>query len=399
MIKGFRFKKNERGYSNKAFIFMRKTIIPATRYVFNPRITNRHNMPLTGPCFIYGNHSNYFDPFILNLGMVQEPTAGVMTRDQFHKTLPRIFMDSIGIVPTSKYVPEPGIIRSVIKMIEQRRMIVIFPEGGRRWDGKPKPLIETTLKLFWKMGIPVHPVQIHGSHLGWPRWADKYRRGSVELRFMNPLNASDYDDYDSFAKTCRELISFDEYYPPEDAYPKSCSKPAAGIQRFLYRCPDTGVNGAIYSPDGVHVYSRESALSYQMNVNSRLIGQDGETVSIIDLHEKINSMPMAFKRPETGVVLEKPGSQIYMVDDEHQLVKLDRAYVELFTNRLLISMGSQTFDLGLDEIRYISVEQNHKLTVTTSDLTLQIDLKGKSALQWQKYIDRLKMGEQPVKSL
>src|SRR5690625_6903733 len=86
-------------------------------------------MPLTGPCFIYGNHSNYFDPFMINVGMTHEPTAGVMTRDQFHKPLPRIFMDSIGIVPTSKYVPEPGIVREVIRMIDQRRMIVIFPRS------------------------------------------------------------------------------------------------------------------------------------------------------------------------------------------------------------------------------------------------------------------------------
>jgi 1-acyl-sn-glycerol-3-phosphate acyltransferase len=399
MIKGFRFKKNDRGYSDKTFVFMRNTIIPTTKYLFNPRITNRQNMPLTGPCFIYGNHSNYFDPFILNLGMVREPTAGVMTRDQFHKTIPRIFMDSIGIVPTSKYVPEPGIIRSVIRMIDQRRMIVIFPEGGRRWDGKPKPLIETTLKLFWKMGIPVHPVQIHGSHLHWPRWADNYRRGSVEMRFMDPVHASDFDNYDTFAEHCREMISFDEYYPPEDAYPKSCKKPASGIHRLLYRCPETGSDGAVFSPDGEYVFSRATGFRYKMNINSRLIDPKGNVFSVIELFDKINRMPMVSVRHSDNVILENSGSQIYKVDEEHQLVKLDRAFVELKPDRLLILMGSQNFDLPLEEIRYISVEQNHKITVTTSDLTLQVDLEGSSALQWQLYINRLKEGEKAVASI
>jgi 1-acyl-sn-glycerol-3-phosphate acyltransferase len=399
MIKGFRFKKNERGFSDKTFVFMRNTIIPATRYLFNPRITNIHNMPLTGPCFIYGNHSNYFDPFIINVGLTQEPTAGVMTRDQFHKTLPRIFMDSIGIVPTSKYVPEPGIIRSVIKMIDQRRMIVIFPEGGRRWDGKPKPMIETTLKLFWKMRIPVHPVQIHGSYLGWPRWADKYRKGSVELRFLDPVHASDFKDYDTFADYCRELISFDEYHPPEEAFPKNGKKPASGIQRFLYRCPETGIDGAVFSPDGIHVYSREAAFRYRMDAASRLIDNKGNAISIIDLYDKINRMPMVSVRHSEGVILEKQGSQIYKVDDEHQLVKLDRAFIELYDDRLLVLMGAGKYDLPLEEIRYISVEQNHKITVTTPKLTLQIDLEGTSALQWQLYINRLKKGEKPVRSV
>jgi 1-acyl-sn-glycerol-3-phosphate acyltransferase len=397
MVKGFRFKKNARGYSDKTFVFMRNTIIPTTKYIFNPRITNPENMPLTGPCFIYGNHSNYFDPFFLNVGMTKEPTAGVMTRDQFHKTLPRVFMDSIGIVPTSKYVPEPGIVRSVIRMIEQKRMIVIFPEGGRRWDGKPKPLIETTLKLFWKMKIPVHPVQIHGSYLGWPRWADKYRKGSVEVRFLKPIHASGFESYDTFAEHCRELIAFEEYDPPLEARPQSCSKPASGIQRFLYRCPDTGVSGSVFTPDGENVYSRSSPMSYTMDVNSRLIDSDGQSHSIIRMFEKINEMPMELLRDD--LVLEKNGSRILMVDDEHQLVDLGRGLAELRTDGVKIAFNSEKKFLTLDDIRALSVEQNHKVTLTTPETTYQLNLEGQSALQWQIYINRLKKGEQPVKSL
>lgn len=399
MLDDFTFNKNERGFSDKAFAFMRRTIIPTTKFLFKPRITNPENMPLTGPCFIYGNHANYFDPFMINVGMTQEPTAGVMTRDQFHKMLPRIFMDGIGIVPTSKYVPEPGSIRSVIKMIDQRRMIVIFPEGGRRWDGKPKPLIETTLKLFWKMRIPVHPVQIHGSYLSWPRWADNLRRGSVELRFLDPVHSSDFDDYETFANHCRELITFDEYHPPEEAIPVKCSKPAAGIQRFLYRCPDTGVNGAIFSPDGVSVFSRESEFRYRMNTASRLVDSDGEAVSIIDLFNKINEMPMVFEDSKDNILLEKSGSQVNKLDQEQRLQKLDRGYVKLTSNGLFVSVGSQKFELPFDQINYTSVEQNHKLTVTSPQDIIQINLEGQSALQWQLYIKRLKKGENPVTSL
>lgn len=397
MIKGFRFNKNDRGYSDKAFAFMRKTIIPATERLFRPRITNPENMPLTGPCFIYGNHANYFDPFALNAGMTQEPTAGVMTRDQFHKTLPRVFMDSIGIVPTSKYVPEPGIVRSVMKMIDHRRMIVIFPEGGRRWDGKPKSVIETTLKLFWKMGIPIHPVQIHGSYLLWPRWADNLRRGSMELRFLDPIHASDFDSYEDFSAFCKSRINFEEYNPPEECYPTGGNKPAAGIQRFLYRCPETGINGGVFSPDGEHVYSRFSDMSYKMNLASRLVDKDGQRHSIIDMYEGINEMPMYKLKEET--ILEKTGSKLSMVNKEHQLIYLDRAHVELTEERMSIAYGSTIHVLSLDEIRALSVEQNHKLTVTTSETTFQLNLESQSALQWQTYIRRLQKGEKSVKSL
>jgi 1-acyl-sn-glycerol-3-phosphate acyltransferase len=392
----FTFSKNSRDYSDITFPLMRKIIIPTTNFLFDVRITNRENMPLTGPCFIYGNHSNYFDPFLLNVDMTEEPTAGVMTRDQFHKTIPRIFMDSIGIVPTSKYVPEPGIIRDVMRMIDKHRMIVIFPEGGRRWDGRPKPIIETTLKLFWKMKIPVHPVQLHGSYLGWPRWAKCPRMSSIEARWLKPVHASDFNDYESFSKDCLEKISFEEYDPPPDTFPYRSWGPAKGIERLLYRCPVSGVSEAIYTPSGNRVSSRTAAdFEFTMDHSSRLIDRDGRPHSIISLYDHINSMDMFMDDDNT--LLEVTGSQFFTIDKAHQLVKLDTGTVQLTTNGIEYSYGSDSGVVPLEDIRYISVEQAHKLSITDSYRTLQFTLHTSSALQWQHYLRRLQNGEKPIR--
>lgn len=391
----FTFKKNERGISGFTFPIMRKLIIPTARHLFSPKITHPENMPATGPCFIFGNHSNYFDPFFLNLDMTHEPTAGVMTRDQFHKTLPRIFMDSIGIVPTSKYVPEPAIVRNVIRMIEHRRMIVIFPEGGRRWAGTPKEMIETTLKLFWKMNIPVHPVQIHGSYLSWPRWADKYRKSSIEVRWLTPLVPDKFSEYSVFAQKCRDLIDFNEYHPPETVQIHSCTKPAAGIGRFLYRCPKTGETGAIFSPDGIHVYSRDTSDSYTMNLHSRLVDSHGEPHSIVDMFNTINQMPMMVNRE--SILLRNSGCYLNKINQQHELVNIGPGYAELTPESLLLSQGSERKVFPVEEILYLSVEQNHKITLTTTSGIHQVVLKEASALQWKNYIQRLKAGEKPLK--
>ena len=393
----FTFSKNSRGISGFTFPIMRKLVIPTARYLFSPKVTNPENMPSTGPCFIFGNHANYFDPFFINLDMTDEPTAGVMTRDQFHKPLPRIFMDSIGIVPTSKYVPEPGIVRSVMKMIDNNRMIVIFPEGGRRWAGKPKPLIETTLKLFWKMNIPVHPVQIHGSYLSWPRWADRPRKSTIEVRWLKPLSASDFSDYQSFANTCRNLIEFDEYHPPDSVAIHSCSKPASGIGRFLFRCPDTGETGAVYSPDGRHVYSRSSDFSYIMNLRSRLVDTHGTPHSIVDMFETICQMPMVMDRD--SVLLSNPGCRLNEINARHELINKGPGFAELTQETLMLSVGSEKIRLSLDDILYMSVEQNHKVTITATSGIHQVELRNASALQWKNYISRLQDGEQPVRGL
>lgn len=396
-MSGFTFKKNRRGFSDITFPIMRRTIIPTTKLLFNVRITHPENMPLTGPCFIYGNHSNYFDPFILNVDMTGEPTAGVMTRDQFHKTIPRVFMDSIGIVPTSKYIPEPGIIRDVMRMADQNRMIVIFPEGGRRWDGRPKPIIETTLKLFWKMKIPVHPVRIHGSHLAWPRWAKYPRRSSVDVEWLNPLHAGSFSSYTEFARHCMERINFEEYNTDPAAMPFASWRPAGGVERLIYRCPVTGESGAVYSPDGTRVCSRTAPFEYRMDHASRLVDRQGQRHSLIDLFDTIRTMPMIVNRE--GELLREEVSRFFTIDRRHQLVELGTGLITLDREGLAYHYGSGSGRIPLEEIRVCSVDQPHKLSVTDSQRTLQFTVRQSSALQWQHYLRRLTDGESPETSL
>ncbi len=398
LVRKFRFQKNERGYSDFSFRLMRNLVIPVIGNYCAPRMINRENMPVTGPCFIYANHSNNFDPFVINYHMKSEPTAGVMTRYQFYKVIPRIFMDSIGVVPTSKYVPEPGIIRNVMKLAEQNRMITIFPEGGRRWDGRPKPLIEATLKLFWKMRIAVHPVQIHGSYLGWPRWADRPRKNSMELHWMHPLYPDDFDSYTEFADRCTELIRFDEYNPPESTLPVSANKPALGIQKMLYRCPYSGVPGSVHTPDGHRVFSRTSGdFSFTMDKDSRLVDHHGERHSVIKLYDEISTMPVLKDRQ--SVVIPGVRCQIYKVDESHQLKNAGYGYIKLVTDAVEIQEDAGHQTIYLDDIMYISIEKNHKLLLTTEKQSLMLNLGDQSALQWQNHIRRLQKGEPAVTSL
>lgn len=395
--KPFRFKKNSRGFSEITFPFLRSIIITGCRLVFRPQLVNPENMPISGPCFVYGNHSNYVDPFLVNTWMFDEPTAGVMTREQFHKTIPALFMDSIGIVPTSKYVPEPSVIRSVLKMIEQQRMIVIFPEAGRRWDGRPKPFLESTIKLFNKMNIPVHPVQIHGSYLTWPRWADWPRYGRTELHFLKPLQPSDFIDYDSFAKAVVDVAEFDEYNPPEQCIPKIAYKPAAGVERFIYRCPVTGISGAVFSPDGNQVRSRRAAFSYTMTPASRLRDDDGVDHSLHDMFDSIRKMPML---APNNVIATVMGADTFRMDSDYKLKRLGRAKLIFGATGITYEIGSTKDHIALDEMLYMSIEGNNKLSITLKSHSIQFELEGHdSALEWRDYITRLKSGELPVNSL
>lgn len=397
MSSDFRFKKNERGFNPVTGKILHHLLVGGSRVFFNVRVTGRENMPKDGACFIYGNHSNYCDPFFLNTLLSDEPTAGVMTREQFHNFVSAVAMDSVGIVPTLKYVPEPHVIRSVMKMVDQKRRIVIFPEGGRRWDGRPKGLIESTMKLFWKMKVPVHPVQLHGSFLSWPRWANYPRPNSTEVRWMKPLHTSNFADFESFAEAVREAIRFEEYNPPTDTLPKFAYKPAAGIERFLYRCPVTGVLGAVYSPDGHEVRSRTAPeFRFALDKHSRLIDDSHAEHSLLDVFDGVNTLPMV-KDKNTGVLLEAHDRKLYTLDSKLNLITLPHGHMLLTEEHVNWSVDGESHQVPVSDIKYMSIEQNHKLSLyPASGGTIQINLDGGSALAWQIYIRRLQKGETPI---
>jgi hypothetical protein len=97
-------------------------------------------------------------------------------------------------------------------------------------------------------------------------------------------------------------------------------------------------------------------------------------------------------------LLEVNGSQFFSIDKSHQLIKLQRGTVKLTTDGIAYQYGSEAGMIPLDRIRYISVEQAHKLSITDDNRTLQFTLNKSSALQWQHYLRRLMKGEKPVRS-
>ena len=102
---------------------------------------------------------------------------------------------------------------------------------------------------------------------------------------------------------------------------------------------------------------------------------------------------------QNSVLLSNPGCKLNEINSNHDLIKKGAGFAELTPDSLLLSLGSEKVQLSLDEILYMSVEQNHKVTITTEKDIHQVELRNASALQWKNYITRLKEGEQPVRSL
>jgi 1-acyl-sn-glycerol-3-phosphate acyltransferase len=368
-----------------AEIIFRSTIIAFSKAFWDVELLNENALP-PGPCFIYGNHSNNYDPFILNaFSELGGSTAGVMTMEYLQKgPLASLFRAS-GIVGTQKRVPEPHLIRQIWKMAEEGRRIVIFPEGGRRWDGRPAPWIESTAKLFMKLGIPVYPIRIHGSYAGWPRWATFPRPAHIKLEVCPPLDFSDRPSLAQGLKRLKKPISQDENQVPEHIKPGWAFRPIAGITKLLYRDPWTGeFNGFIESGSTI-LRQSSSERSWSMLPDSTLKDQTtGEILFTGDLYNEIRNLPL--DRTSEAPIL-KNESRVTIINSDGLTTSYFEGEVSLWSNRISFSEGQP---LSLDKIRYTGLEKSNKIWILTSEFSYHLVFTGHgSVLAWQDVLNKL----------
>ncbi len=371
-----------------SILLFRSLLLNVVRLYWRPKIRGHVEALRGGPAFFYGNHSNRWDPFILNCFTPwTDPTGGVMTQEFFRKPFLRWALSRLDIHPTRKRMAEPHLIRTLHRMIDDGRKIVIYPEGGSRWTGRPEPWIESTAKVFIRMGIPVYPVITHGSYTSWPRWARYPRPGRVEVEILEPIQFERNTPVEDAIRRLKAPITFDENVTDEHLRPKWALRPAEGIQRLLYRDPVTGERDAVFTPDGTSVQNREGSLRLKMLPDSRFRDErSGDILLTGDLYERIRDIPVQRQndgtliRNDVDVATEKafPG-----------LIPHGRAEAALFEDEIRLC-GAVDRSLYLADVLAVDVERNFKLQLFFQDEMVQLSfVRDGSALAWRDALRRM----------
>ncbi len=313
-------------------------------------------------------------------------TAGVMTMEYMKDHPLARFFASVGILGTHKHVPEPQLIRRIYRLLDERRSIVIYPEGGRRWDGRPAPWIEATAKLFIRSGVPIYPIITHGSYVGWPRWARYPRPAHIELEILPPLSFDKRAPLEQSLSILKAPISSDENLVDEANRPNSAFQPARGLEKLLYRDPDSGLSGGLRTVGGHRIVRETGVFDGRVLPDSRIrLDSTGEIVLTGDLYSRIRAMPYDDRSGEPRIQV---CSRIKGVIDDHPFVER-RAELSLFASHLSIK-GSEKYHIDLEKVRYVSTERNDKLALTLTNGSLSIHFShGGSVLQWFDELHRI----------
>lgn len=147
---------------------LRRLVRAYFRFFHATRYTGRRNLPPPGPALFAANHLSYYDPILVMAGQ-DEHMRGMAWGALFKNRLLGKMLTDWGAFPVDVRGRDPGGFRTSLRLLKTGERVLIFPEGGRSFDGELMPLREGIARLAMHSGAPICPVRITGAERAWNR--------------------------------------------------------------------------------------------------------------------------------------------------------------------------------------------------------------------------------------
>ncbi|MBP1623806.1 MAG: AMP-dependent synthetase and ligase, partial [Acidobacteria bacterium] len=165
-------------------------------------------LPAQGPYLICPNHQSYLDPFVLVSTLpyrIFRNTFFVGYSVLFTSPIMRLVARLTNVVPVD---PDAHLLRAMkagAYGLRSGRILCIFPEGGRSYDGSLQEFKKGAAILSRELSIPIVPVAIQGTHRVWPRDSVRIRPHKVTIEFGKTLVPSPSDASDPYTEDAERL--------------------------------------------------------------------------------------------------------------------------------------------------------------------------------------------------
>jgi long-chain acyl-CoA synthetase len=139
---------------------------------FHLRVRGIEKLPKSGPYILSSNHQSYLDPLVLASVLPPEvfkKVFAVGTSEIFGEGFMLRLARSLRTVvvdPDANLIPA---MRAGAFGLRQGRPLILYPEGERSIDGKPRIFKKGAAILSIHLQVPIVPIAIEGFHEAWPR--------------------------------------------------------------------------------------------------------------------------------------------------------------------------------------------------------------------------------------
>lgn len=152
----------------------------------------RH-VPRRGPVLLVANHLSVLDPPLVGFCLPRHMTYFAKA-ELFGNRLFGRYLRMLSAFPVHRGAGDRGALQACFAALEAGRALVMFPEGTRSLDGKPRePQPGVAMIVARYPTVPVVPVRIEGSFEALPPRTSVPRPRKIHVRYGPPFVLSDLE--------------------------------------------------------------------------------------------------------------------------------------------------------------------------------------------------------------
>jgi long-chain acyl-CoA synthetase len=179
------------------------------RVFFRMEVRGIRNLPGEAPYLICPNHLSYIDPFVVMSVLpyrVFRKVFFVGASEYFENWYMKFLARLANIVPVD---PDVHLLRAMkvgAYGLRRGRILCIFPEGARSFEGDVKEFKKGAAILAHEIGTPIVPVGLQGTYEVWPRGSMRIRLHKIKVLFGTPISADQGEPYRSDTERLRRVV-------------------------------------------------------------------------------------------------------------------------------------------------------------------------------------------------
>lgn len=230
------------------------------------------------PCLFLMNHSSFLDLKIASTILYPRRYNIVMTSDGFVGK--RWLMRNLGCIPTTKFVTDVTLVRSMSRCIHTLKMsVLLYPEASYTFDGTATTLPYGLGKFVKALHAPVVMIKTDGVFLHDPLYNGLQQRKvnvSATMEYVITPEEADRNSVDEINALLREKFTFDGFaYQQQNGIVINEPFRADGLERVLYKCPHCLAEGATVGK-GTTLTCANCGKAYELDEHGYLVATDND---------------------------------------------------------------------------------------------------------------------------
>lgn len=164
----------------------RRIVVGAFRLWFRPVVRGRANVPADGPVIVAPVHRSYVD-FAFAAVLTDRKLFFMAKEELWRWAWFGRLLERLGAFPVNRSGTDRASVRRAEEVLDAGQVLVMFPEGARRFGDTVGDLLEGVAFLSARTGAPIVPVGISGSERAMPKGSVVPKPYRVTVSVGQPL--------------------------------------------------------------------------------------------------------------------------------------------------------------------------------------------------------------------